>query len=406
MHSSRNPSSHRVAVMDAIAEQGLAILRKKNDVSNTFDASAITAIICRSAKIEPSQYPNLVAIARAGAGTNTINVAQATKRGIPVFNTPGENANSVYELVWAVAGEHARKLRDSRAFRARLEAMGQKPEEAELWNLIKAEKGKRVGSELSGKTLGVIGLGYIGRLIARGGLDRNMTVFGCDPFLPENAWLEIDGSVRKTNLSELLRRSDFVSLHIPLSDSTTRFIGSKEVALMRKGAVLINYARGRLVDDEAVIAALDAGHLGQYLTDLTDPPSLKLVLHPKVQWTEHTGAGTVESEDRCAVSAATYLDNFLRFGIVENSVNFPRLDDQPDDSVRTRICVVNEDMPNMISSITQVLGNAGLNITGLVNKSNGTIGYDVVDLQIPVDAALVQIIRNLPGVINTRTLSF
>lgn len=406
MHAAVSTKPNHVLVYDVIANEGLDILRKSNILDGVTPETA-TAIICRSEKIYPDKYENLRAIARSGTGIDNVDVGQATKAGIPVFYAPGENANSVYEYVFHALGAYARRMHESWAFRLRIAAMEKKPDDKTLWSLIKAEKKNRVGFELKGKKLAVIGLGNIGRMVAEGGLDRSMEVAGWDPDLPDDAWDAIETRVtRALSLQELLEWADIVSIHIPLTAKTKNYIGANEIAQMRDNTILVNYARSGLCDNDAVIAGLDSGKLAQYLTDLTDETPLKVLMHPKVMWTEHVGAGTKESEIRCSIAAAKYLDDFLQFGIVVNAANFPKLEDKPEAEILTRICVVHEDAPNMIASIASVLGQADVNIANFVNKSNGVTGYDVVDLKAPLQAVLEDSIRALTGVINVRVLSF
>lgn len=408
MHAPVSRQPDYILIYDEIAKEGLDILGKRNVLDGVTPDTA-TGLMCRSEKIFPVKYKKLKAIARSGTGIDNVDMGQATAAGIPVFFAPGENANSVYEYVFHALGAYARKMKETWAFRLHLAAMAKEKtlSDDEVWALIKKAKKDRVGFELKGKKLAVIGLGNIGKMVAEGGLDRGMQVAGWDPNLPDESWDAVDtGVTRALTLQELLEWADVVSIHIPLTAKTRGYIGAKEIAWMRDGTILVNYARSGLCDYDAVLAALDSDRLAQYIADLTDTTPLKVLLHPKVMWTEHVGAGTKESEVRCSVAAATYLGNFLQFGTVVNAANFPKLEDKPEADILTRICVVNKDVPDMIASITHVLGKAQVSIASFVNKSNDIIGYDVADLRVHVDPALVEEIRRLPGVINAHALTF
>jgi D-3-phosphoglycerate dehydrogenase len=270
----------------------------------------------------------------------------------------------------------------------------------------KVEKGKSQfsGFELQGKTLGVIGLGKIGVLAANAGLQHGMTVIGYDPFPTVANVHLLNPRVEITpKLDEIIAKADVITVHVPLSDKTRNLIGEAQLKKAKQGVILMNYARKGIYDDAAVIAAMDAGKVSFYINDF---PSKALLGRPNVICTPHLGASTAESEENCAVMAVNQLKNYMEYGIIANSVNFPIIESYPEEHTRTRVVVINKDVPNMIAQITQVIGKAGLNIVSFTNASNGKIGYNIIDLDKDVPDALVESIQGVDKVIRVRVLRF
>jgi len=354
------------------------------------------AIILRSHNMHDMQIPEtVVAIGRAGAGVNNIPVEALSQRGVPVFNAPGANANAVKEL--AVAGMliAARNICNARDYVKTLE------EECNaLDKAVEAGKKQFVGFELPGKTLGVIGLGAIGVEVANIALALGMKVVGFDPAITvKRAWQLSSGVQQVDTLDRLFKESDFVTAHVPLIDATKGMINSDRLALMADGSVVINFSRGGVVDDNAVLQALDSGKLHAYISDF---PTSELIAHPKVVALPHLGASTGEAEENCAVMVAENLKDYLENGNVRFSVNFPetiipRLG-------AYRITVANANVPNMVGQVSTCLARANLNIEDLLNKSYGDLAYTIVDLDSPVSDETVAELRSIEGVLALRNL--
>lgn len=355
------------------------------------------AIMLRSFKMHDMAIPESVkAVGRAGAGTNNIPVAALSARGIPVFNAPGANANAVKELVVAGLLMAARNLRGAWAF-----ADGLTGSDVEIARAVEAGKKAYAGFELPGRTLGVVGLGAIGRMVAHVGLLLGMKVVGFDPDLTvEGAW-QLSADVQKAGtIEELLRQVDFVSFHVPLIDATRHMINAERVALLKPTATILNFAREGIVDDAVVVAALDAGRLHAYLCDF---PTNRLKGHSKVLTLPHLGASTQEAEDNCAVMVADELCDFLEHGNVRNSVNFPEVW-VPREGV-CRLVVANANVPNMVGQISTAMAQAGLNIHNLVNKSRGGLAYTLVDLDSPLPDVVYGQIASISGVMSARRIA-
>ncbi len=398
--SALSQPSRRIRVLNDIAQQGLDILTGPgHELGPTVEDPE--AILVRSTKINPDDYPSLHAIARAGAGVDNIDVARATARGIPVFFAPGENAQSVNELVFIALGMYVRNIADTVRLRDRIINWDEDPyrqarkSASALKTLLDIEKRKRVGTELFGKRLGVIGLGYIGRLVANGGIRRGMRVTGYDPAVQE---LDdrYDQGIELGTMAQVLRNSDIISIHVPYIKDMKPLIGASEIEMMRHGSVLINYARGELVDESALLEGLEKkpdqeAKLAAYLTDF---PTLDTVTHPKVQWTEHLGASTGESETRCAIAAAQALKDYLAFGVIRNAVNFPDMLQHPRAGFPMRLAIPHRNVPGQLKVIIDVVTAAGANIGPQHNDVKNGIGYCVVDLEQPLDDAQVAAIKN------------
>jgi D-3-phosphoglycerate dehydrogenase len=353
------------------------------------------AILLRSFKMHDMEIPSsVIAIGRAGAGTNNIPVSKMTERGIPVFNTPGANANAVKELVLAAMLMGARNLIPAIKFADSLkgEDIGKQVEEG---------KKTYAGSELPGHTLGIIGLGAIGRLVAEAAIRLGMKVKGYDPEITVDAAWSLPSQVtRAYSIDELLKGSDFVSLHIPLLDSTRNLIDEARISAMKKGAILLNFAREGIVDEDAVIEAVQSGKLKSYICDF---PSAKLKGQPNIVTLPHLGASTREAEDNCAIMVADQVMDYLENGNIRNTVNFPNIE-MPRES-EYRIGIVNANVPNMLGQISTAFAESGINIHNMANKSRGTIAYTLVDIDSPSSDALLDKIASIPGVVRVRDLT-
>ena len=391
---------YRIQTLNNISQQGLKHFTADYAVSAEAGQSP-DALLVRSALVDAEGYPTVQCIARAGAGVNNITIDKATERGICVFNTPGANANAVAELVFIMLGIAARKVHHSIEFTNSL--VGE--DDDKVLN-EKVEKGKSrfAGFEMMGKTLVVIGLGKIGVLVANAGIKRGMHVIGYDPFPTLTNAHALDSRVELSyKLDEVIRAADVISVHVPISEHTKTLIGAKQLETARDGVILLNYARKGIYDDAAVLGAIAAGKVGAYITDF---PAKALYGHDKVIMTPHLGASTAESEENCAVMAVKQVRNYLEYGVVNNSVNFPVVEVFPQESTRTRIIVINRDVPNMIAAITQLVGAAGLNIQSFTNESNGKVGYNIIDLEQDLPAGLEASLAAVENVIRVRVLRF
>jgi D-3-phosphoglycerate dehydrogenase len=354
------------------------------------------AILLRSFKMHDMEIPDSVlCVGRAGAGTNNIPVAKLSKRGIPVFNTPGANANAVKELVLAGLLMAARNLPQAWAFARSLQSSGE-----ELDKAVEAGKKEFVGFELPKRTLGVVGLGAIGVEVANAALKLGMQVLGYDPTITvQHAWQLSSGVQKAVNLDDLFARSDVVTVHVPLTKDTDKLVSAARLQSMRRGSVLLNFSRDEIVDAAAVVAALDAGKLGAYVTDF---PKRALLEHAKVICFPHLGASTVEAEENCAVMVADNVREFLENGNVTRSVNFPETVLQ-----RTRphrIAIPHANVPNMVAQILTAVAAQPINIADMLNHSRGELSYTLVDLDAaPNDATLARI-REIDGILAARVL--
>ena len=384
----------RIRTLNAISQAGLSRLpADKYTVGH--DVAAPDALLLRSASLHNQPIePSVKAVARAGAGTNNIPVAEYSKAGIPVFNTPGANANAVKELVVAGLFLAARNIVDAAAFAHRLEG-----DHSTMDKLVEAGKKNYVGFELPGRTLGVIGLGAIGVEVANVAISLGMNVLGYDPGITvRHAWALSSQVEHVTSLDEVLKRSDIITLHVPLVAGTKGLIGAAQFEAMKSSAVLLNFARGAIVDEPSLLHALETNQLRGYVCDFPTPTLNK---RPRVVTLPHLGASTSEAEQNCARMAADQLRWYLEDGTIQNSVNFPdaRL---PRGEHTHRLAIANSNVPNMVGQISTMLAEAGLNIADLLNKSRGELAYTLVDVEGEVPADALQRLRGIQGVRTAR----
>jgi D-3-phosphoglycerate dehydrogenase len=386
--------SRKILTLNAISARGLARLPEHYVVGG--DITEPDGILVRSANMHEMDIPvSVKAIARAGAGTNNIPVKKLSERGVPVFNAPGANANAVKELVIAGMLMGARNLVPALKF-----VEGLSGTDEEMHKATEAGKKQFAGMELPGRTLGVIGLGAIGSYIAEAAIKLGMKVIGFDPAITVDAAWRLPSQVKRAeNVEDVLRMADFVTLHVPLIDATRNLINAQRVGVMRPNAVLLNFAREGVVDNAAVIEALDANKLHAYICDF---PANALKGHAKVVALPHLGASTEEAEENCAIMVAEQLADYLENGNILNSVNFPNVS-MPREST-FRLGIANANVPNMVGQISSVLAAAGLNIHNMVNKSKGDMAYTLVDVDSAVSGAVIQQLVNVAGVLTVRYL--
>ncbi len=358
--------------------------------------SSPDAILVRSAQMHDMDFaPSLKAIGRAGAGVNNIPVDTCTGKGIVVFNTPGANANAVKELVVASMLLSSRNLTDGINWAKTLIGEGE-----EVPKLIEKGKSNFVGPELYGKTLGVIGLGAIGMLVANAAEALGMRVVGFDPYISiESAWALSKDVEKAISLDNLLSEADYISLHIPLKDDTAGFINKSKFNIMKNGVRIMNFARAGLVSKEDLFAAFDSGKVASFVTDFPDEDLLK---HEKVISIPHLGASTPESESNCAVMAVNQVRDFLENGNIKNSVNFPNTGMPRNGGYR--LIIANKNVPKMVGNITSVLADENINIADMLNKHRGDIAYNIIDIDGEISDEKVQKIRDIEGIIMVRLL--
>lgn len=387
--------AYRILTLNKISSQGLKRFPSASyQVSS--DMTEPDAILVRSQVMHDMVIPASVkAIARAGAGTNNVPVASMSARGIPVFNAAGANANAVKELVVAGMLLAARNIVPALQFVAGLQG-----DDATQHKLVEDGKKHFAGIELRGRTLGIIGLGAIGRLVADTALGLGMRVYGYDPEITvEGAW-SLSSQVKKAqSIEDLLKHSDFVTLHVPLLPATKGLINEARVSAMKSGAVLLNFSRDAIVDSDAVLAGLRAKHLRGYVCDF---PSEKLQGQNGVVTLPHLGASTEEAEENCAVMVVDQVREYLEHGNVTNTVNFPNLS-MPRES-KFRLAVANANVPNMLGQISSTLAGAGINIHTMMNKSRGEMAYTLVDTDSLVPSELIAVIEAIEGVLMVRNL--
>ena len=387
-------TTYRIAVYNAISSRGLERLPAPHYAVGKAVAEP-DAILLRSHALTVAEIPASVkAIGRAGAGVNNIPVEEMSHRGVPVFNAPGANANAVKELVVAAMLLSARNLVPAATYVQSL-APG-----ADFEKRVEEGKKQFSGFELPGRTLGVIGLGAIGGLVADAATRLGMKVLGFDPEITvDNAW-RLPASVRRAgSIEEVLKGSEFVSLHVPLVQHTRHLINAARFAVLRKGATLLNFSRDAVVDEQAALAALEEGRLRAYVCDF---PSERLQGHPGVIAFPHLGASTEEAEENCAVMVAEQVRDFLEEGTIRNAVNFPAVEMARESP--HRIAIANANVPNMVGQISTTMAQAGLNIHNMVNKSKGEMAYTLLDLDSGASPEIVQRVADIPGVLSIRLI--
>ena len=357
------------------------------------------AFLLRSQKLQGVPVPeSLLAVARAGAGVNNVPIAEYSKLGIVVFNTPGANANAVKELVMAGMLLATRGILPGMAY---VQSLTHLTDAAEMSALLEKEKARFAGGEIKGKTLGIVGLGAIGSMVADMALAMGMKVLGFDPALSiDAAWRLSNAVQRMENLPALLARSDYVSLHVPALDATRHLVNAAALAGIKPGAVLLNFARETIVDPAAIAQALDGGRLGRYVCDFPEPG---LAAHPKVIATPHIGASTEESEENCAVMAAEQLIDFLEHGHIANSVNYPaiRMDRTPG---AARITIANDNVAGVLGHVLSVLAEAQLNVIDMTNRSRGELAFNIIDVASAPAPEAIAAIAGVAHVIRVRVV--
>jgi D-3-phosphoglycerate dehydrogenase len=354
------------------------------------------ALLLRSFNMHNLELPaTLKAVGRAGAGVNNIPVDSCTKLGIPVFNAPGANANAVKELVLAAMLLSSRNIVQAWDFTRQLNGSDE-----EIDKIVESEKKKFLGIELAGRTLGVAGLGAIGVKVANAALSLGMKVIGYDPHITvSNAW-QLHSDVKGvSSMSEVLASSDFVTVHVPLVAETTNLIDSKRLGKAKTGITILNFARPGIADEEAILQAINSGKVRAYVCDF---PSNRLKGHPKVISLPHLGASTSEAEENCAIMVADQLRNYLEFGEIKNSVNFPDMH-LPQGNAH-RMLVANANVPHMIERISAAVSNANINILDMLNRSRGEVACTMLDLQEPAPQAVIDEISAVKGVLKVRVL--
>lgn len=385
----------KILTLNNISTQGLARFPRDRYELAT-ETLYPDAVLLRSFQMHDMVFPaTLKAVGRAGAGVNNIPVEKLSKLGIPVFNAPGANANAVKELVIAGMLLACRNICNAWRFSTALTG-----DDAAIHQQVENGKKQFVGIELPGRTLGVIGLGAIGRLVANAALDLGMNVIGYDPGLTvQGAWKLSSKVEQARGVEDLVARSDFISLHVPLRENTQHLINTDILRRMKQGAVVLNFAREGIVDEDAVVAAIHEQKLRAYVCDF---PSNKMQNHANIIALPHLGASTLEAEDNCAIMVADALRDYLENGNIKNSVNFPEVDMARCEAFR--ISIVNANVPNMVGQISTALAKAGLNICDMLNKSKGEIAYTVVDLDSTVPAVVIQEIGRIAGVLAVRAI--
>ena len=354
------------------------------------------AIIVRSADMHEYEVnPELLAVGRAGAGVNNLPLDEFGKKGVVSFNTPGANANAVKELVLAALFMTSRKIIPAIEWAKTLKGSGK-----EVSKLVEKGKGAFAGPEILGKKLGVIGLGAIGVLVANAAQTLGMQVYGFDPFLSVDAAWNLSSSITKAaSVDDILANCDYITIHVPLNDSTRGLIGADALAKAKPGVRLLNFSRGELVDTAALLPALESGHVAAYATDFPDDA---LIGVENVLAIPHLGASTPESEDNCAMMAVDQLKDYIENGNIKNSVNFPAIS-MPRDA-QTRICIAHRNIPNTIGSFTALCGAAGINIENMLSKSRGDWAYTILDVSNDVTPALLAELEALEPVVRARAI--
>ncbi|WP_332634517.1 phosphoglycerate dehydrogenase [Halalkalibacter flavus] len=387
-----------IKTLNNIAESGLKVFRDDYNLDN--DSENPDAVLVRSFNMHSLEFGNnLKAIARAGAGVNNIPVDKCTEQGIVVFNTPGANANAVKELVLTTLMASSRNLFAGVEWAKSLEGEGD-----QVPKLVEAGKKQFVGKEIKGKTLGVIGLGAIGALVANDALDLDMDVIGFDPFISVNTAWNLSRNVKRAmSIEELFANSDYITVHVPLTDDTKGMFNEVTFSIMKEGVQILNFSRDGLVNEKDIEAALESGKVGKYITDFPNENVLKMKNAVPIP---HLGASTQESEENCAIMAARQVKEFLETGNIKNSVNFPNAS-LPYTGKR-RVAAFHKNVPNMVGQITSAISDYQLNIADMVNRSRGDYAYTMIDIEDKVNGdvipGLVEKINEIEGIVTTRVI--
>ena len=392
---------HKIRVLNNISAKGTDRFSREHYELGE-DLVDPEAILLRSSQLSSVDIgPNLLAVGRAGAGVNNIPVDEYTQKGIVVFNTPGANANAVKELVMTGLLLSQRGIIQGINYVNSLSEYKDKPElNKELNKLVEASKKKYKGSELKGKTLGVLGLGAIGSMVAEMALQMGMKVLGFDPAISVEAAWRLPAQVQKMDsMQTLFSRSDIVTLHVPAIESTLNLINQDTLSFFKKGAVLLNFSREQIVHESDLLSALESEHLSQYISDF---PSPELMGKPGVISTPHLGASTMEAEENCAVMVADQVLDFLENGNIHNSVNFPRV--SLERTAGFRITLANNNVPRILGSVLSILADRNINVIDMLNKSREDIAYNIIDVESEPEDELVKKIALIEGVINVRVL--
>lgn len=366
------------------------------DYAETQDVQEADAILVRSAAMHEMEIPvNVKTVARAGAGVNNIPLDRCSEQGIVVFNTPGANANGVKEMV--IAG----MLLASRDIVGGIEWIEQQKENENIGKLAEKQKKQFAGCEIKGKRLGVIGLGAIGAMVANTAIYLGMEVYGYDPYISiDTAWKLSREIKHISNVEDIFRECDYITLHVPLLDSTKGMIDKDSIGMMKEGVVLLNFSRDLLVDENALVEALESGKVKKYVTDFANP----IVAGAKnTLVTPHLGASTEESEDNCAMMAVKEIRDYLENGNIHNSVNYPNCD-MGRCMVKGRVAINHKNVVNMISQFAKVLGDAGMNISDMTNKSKGDYAYTLIDLESSADEEIIKKLETIEGVLKVRVV--
>lgn len=389
---------YKIQTLNKISADGLALFPRE-DYEIASEIVNPHAILVRSAVMHDMEIPaSVAAIARAGAGVNNIPLPALTERGVVVFNTPGANANAVKELVLAALLFSSRPVH-----KASLWAKGLAGKGDEIPDLAEKGKSQFVGPEIKGQTLGVIGLGAIGVMVANDAHSLGMNVIGYDPFISvDSAWSLSRGVSKAESLDILLAKADYISIHVPQTNETKGFINAEKIKIMKKGVRIINFARGGLVNNADMIKAVTEGKVSCFVSDFTDEELLKV---DNIICLPHLGASTPQAEDNCAYMAVNQLMDFLTNGNIVNSVNFPKCRiDSPIPAKGVRLCIANRNVPNMIGQITGVLAAEHLNIESMTNQNRADVAYNLIDVHTDVDSKVIDKLKAIEGIITVRAI--
>lgn len=388
-----------IKTLNSIAESGLGVFKKEQYTIDN-NSENPDAIVVRSFNMNSLEFgKNLKAIARAGAGVNNIPVEKCTEQGIVVFNTPGANANAVKELVLTSLMASSRNLFDGVGWVKTLAGEGD-----QIAKHVETGKKQFVGTEIKGKTLGVIGLGAIGALVANSALDLDMDVIGFDPFISvDTAWNLSRNVQRAMTIEQLFAESDYITVHVPLTDDTKGMFNEATFSIMKPGVHILNFSRGGLVNEEDMAAALESGKVGKFITDFPNENVLKMKNAVPIP---HLGASTLESEENCAIMASRQVKDFLETGNIKNSVNFPNAS-LPYTGKR-RVAAFHQNVPNMVGQITLAVSSYGLNIADMVNRSRGDFAYTMIDIDNKVNGDIIpgleEKINQIEGIVTVRII--